>query len=402
MILTQAQETIARSRARFRVVCCGRRFGKTSLAITEIAGKAVFKKDSRIAYIAPTFQQARDIAWQMLIKILAPVIIDKNESRLELTIKTKGGGTSTIVLRGWEAIETLRGQKFDFLVIDEVASLRKFWVGWEEVLRPTLTDTRGETMFISTPKGFNWFYDLYWMNDPDYARFHFTTYDNPHIPKDEIDKAREEMTEDRFAQEYMADFRKSEGLVYKEFDRAKHVYDDEKNDFHTVIAGQDFGFTNPFALELVGIDRDSNFWVFQEHYLTGRTTKEIVELDLICQKEYNINAWYPDPAEPDRIEDMKRAGLNTRPCSKDVVAGIDTVRELLKSGRLHVHSSCMNLVSEFEQYHYRESRVGESEEPEKIDDHALDALRYAIYNYKPIITKPVERKQYKPMTRYGG
>ncbi len=110
------------------------------------------------------------------------------------------------MLRGWEAIETLRGQSVDFIVLDEVAMYRNFWRTWQEVIRPTLTDRKGRAMFISTPKGFNHFYDLYNLQeeDSDFKSFQFTTYDNPHIPVEEIDKAKQELTEDRFYQEYMA------------------------------------------------------------------------------------------------------------------------------------------------------------------------------------------------------
>jgi phage terminase large subunit-like protein len=160
MKLHSAQDEVARDTHRFRVLCCGRRWGKTTLAVEEIKGVAL-SKDARIAYIAPTFQQARDIAWQMLIKELKPITKKVNESRLELEVVNLKGGTSSIALRGWEAIETLRGQFFDFIVIDEVASMRNFNVYWHEVVRPTLTDTKGQVMFISTPKGFNHFYDLF-------------------------------------------------------------------------------------------------------------------------------------------------------------------------------------------------------------------------------------------------
>lgn len=147
-----------------------RRFGKTTLACVELAGKAVSHDDARTAYIAPTYQQARDILWRDLQRTLAPVTIDKNESRLEVTVKTIDGGTGFVVLRGWESIETLRGQRFDFIVPDEVAMYRNFWMHWQEVLRPTLTETRGEALFLSTPKGYNHFYDLYELEktDPDF------------------------------------------------------------------------------------------------------------------------------------------------------------------------------------------------------------------------------------------
>src|SRR3990167_10874208 len=207
MIFHKSQKEIAKNRSRFRVVNCGRRFGKTILAVYEMVALAS-SKDASVAYIAPTYQQARDIAWNELKKICQPIINGQpNESRLEINIVNRFGRTSKIVLRGWESVETLRGQAFDFLVLDEVSSYRNFWINWHEVLRPTLTDRIGQCLFISTPKGFNHFYDLYNLQakDADYASFHFTTFDNPFIPVEEVDKAKKELTEDRFAQEYMAD-----------------------------------------------------------------------------------------------------------------------------------------------------------------------------------------------------
>src|SRR5574337_1352941 len=172
--LTQAQSEIVRDTHRFRVINAGRRFGKTELAAWEMKGYAVMRKDTRIAYIAPTFQQARDIAWQTLKRNCQDAIVNVNETRLELTLRNRHGGAGTIWLRGWESIETLRGQRFDFIVLDEVASMKNYWSAWQEVIRPTLTDTKGDAMFISTPKGFNHFYDLCLLEsqDKDYKGVH--------------------------------------------------------------------------------------------------------------------------------------------------------------------------------------------------------------------------------------
>lgn len=387
MKLTPAQGVIALDKHRFRVVCCGRRFGKTTLAIEEIKGIAL-SKNARIAYLAPTFQQARDIAWQMLIKELKPITKKVNESRLELEVLNTKGGTSIIALRGWEAIETLRGQFFDFIVIDEVASMRNFNVYWQEVVRPTLTDTKGQVMFISTPKGFNHFYDLFNTKDEDYQSFHFTSYDNPFIPKEEIDKAGKEIPEDRFAQEYLADFRKTEGLVYKEFDRSRHLIGKDTDttaqankSFVDTILGIDFGYTNPSSIIPIKIDADNHYWILEEFYKTHQTTEQIAEQ----AKLYKPTKVYADPAEPDRIEILRKSGLNCREVSKDIVAGVDRVRELFKQNRIHIASGCHNLIHELETYRYPEKKPdqNEQEKPVKENDHALDALRYALYMTTP-------------------
>jgi PBSX family phage terminase large subunit len=289
------------------------------------------------------------------------------------------------LLRGWESVETLRGQRFDFVVIDEIASMRNFWLNWQEVIRPTLTDRKGEVLFVSTPKGFNHFYDLYNVNDEDYKSFHFTTYDNPHMPVEEVEKAKKELPEDRFSQEYMADFRKQQGLVYREFSRDRHVFETLPDKTWTeYIAGIDFGFTNPTAVIHIKRDGDDNYYVTDEWYKTGRTEEQIAEYVKSC----NFNRVYPDPESPSAIEVLNTKGVQVVEVIKNkdsIMNGINRVRSLLKTQKLHIHKSCINLMNEFETYSYPEKKPdkNEYENPIKENDHAMDALRYALSSNKP-------------------
>jgi len=398
MLLHPQQSKIASDRHRFRVVNCGRRFGKTILAVEEMIGVAIAGKDRRVVYYAPTRDDARDIVWGHLLKRCEPIITYKNDSRLEIKVKTQDGGESLITLYGWESVQERgkgRGLSNNFIVADEVAQYRNFWVGWDEVLSPTLIDTKGSALFISTPKGFNHFYDLYnkEVKDKDYASFHFTSYDNPHLPQDELERERKSKTEDRFAQEYMADFRKTEGLVYKEFERSRHLIHGELKDhmkgYNKIFAGVDFGFTNPCAVLTIYKDNDSKYFVEKEYYQRGNTDAQIA--DYVMSQSYNVV--YPDPESASGIEELKRKGVNIREVIKNkdsIRNGINQVRELFKSNRLFIHDSCYNLVSELETYSYPDKRPDHNEEenPIKENDHALDALRYAIMmeETKPMFT----------------
>jgi len=401
MIFHPAQSKVASSPKRFRVVCAGRRGGKTELAVYEMIGKAYAKKGRNITYVAPTFQQARDIAWVKLVEACKAITVKVNETRLEITVQTMDKGKSIISLHGWESIESLRGQAFDFIVIDEIASMRNWETLWMTVIRPTLTDREGEVLFISTPKGFNHFYDLYNLcNDPvkgkDYASFHFTSYDNPYISKEEIDKARSELSEDQFAQEYMADFRKQEGLVYKDFDRKLHLYEGEiprRIEFR--MAGVDFGFTNPAAVVEVCKDSDSHYWVESEMYKTGMTDAHVADY----VKAQHFNLVFPDPENPAAIKELTDRNINLREVRKgkdSVVNGINKVREILKQNRLHIHVRCQNLIEEIESYHYPDTKDGrnERENPVKDFDHALDALRYVVMTDDAVMTYDEDFKLY--------
>lgn len=411
MILHDAQKKVVLDRHRFRVVCAGRRGGKTELAVAEMAGKAYSKKGRHIAYIAPTLQQARDIAWTKLVQVCAPITIKKLESPSHsLTVQTADGGKSVISLRGWESIETVRGLAFDFIVIDEIASMRGFDATWNEIIRPTLTDREGEVLFISTPKGFNHFYDLYNKHlDPekgkDYKSFHFTSYDNPHVKASEIDKAKAELTEDQFAQEYLADFRKQEGLVYKEFDRKRHVFETMPVKVDEYFAGIDFGFTNPTAVIHIKRDHDQNYFVTSEWYKTGRTEEQIAEYVKSC----GFNRVYPDPEAPSAIEVMNGKGIPVVEVLKNkdsIKNGINRIRQLLKMNKLYIHKSCVNLISEFEDYCYPESTPerNEHENPVKDHDHALDALRYALSTNLPdnVLTSEERARLYSEAKRNLG
>lgn len=397
MIFHPSQAAVTNCSKRFRVVCAGRRGGKTELAVYEMAGKAYAKGGRSVKYVAPTFQQARDIAWVKLVNVLKPIALKINETRLEITVQAADGGRSVVSLSGWENIDTLRGQAFDFVVIDEIASMRNWEANWSTIIRPTLTDRVGEAMFISTPKGFNHFYTLYNVaNDPvrgaDYASFHFTSYDNPHVSRAELDRARAELTEDQFAQEYMADFRKQEGLVYKEFDRKMHVYEgDVPRRVEFYMAGIDFGFTNPAAVCHVYKDSDAHYWLHEELYKTGMTDARVADY----VRDQRFDFVFPDPENPAAVRELEERHVNVREVRKgrdSVVNGINRVRELLKRNRLHVNSRCVNAIMEFESYRYPDAKDGRNDRelPVKDDDHMMDSLRYCLMSDDSQIMEDVD------------
>ncbi len=344
------------------------------------------KSPSKIAYFANTYQQARDIAWELLKKELRNAIIDIHEQpRLEIKVRTIKGGESTIVLRGWESVENARGQAFDFLAIDEVAMMRSFWVNWQEVLRPTLTDKKGEAIFASTPQGFNHFYDLYnlELTDKDFKSFHFTSWDNPYLPKDELERAKETLPPDRFAQEYEASFQKTSGLAIPEFSREKHLYEELPIGNYEKLAGVDFGYVNPTAVPEIHWTGEK-LYVDDEWYKKGRTDAQIAEYIASC----NFQAVYPDPENAGGIAELRRQGVNVREVKKgkgSVVEGIQMIRELFIGKRLFINKRCVNLIAELESYAYEED--SKKEVPIKENDHAIDALRYVVLSLFPKIDK---------------
>lgn len=395
--LHETQKLVAKDLHRFRVVDAGRRWGKSTLVSWEMKAYAVSFENARVPYYAPTRDDARDIMWKTLKNICEDVIVgEPNESRLEINIRNRFGGTSLIVLYGWEAVQERGkgvGVRNNHIFLDEVSKFKNFWYGWDEILRPTLIDLQGGATFISTPNGFNHFYELYNIEtegypfgagkgkpDTDWKSFHFTSYDNPFLQTEEILKMKDTYPSDRFAQECLGEFKKKEGLVYKEFNRTNCVIDKLPEDFEIrdTLGGVDWGHTHPCAVITIVKDYAGNFVITDEYYKTGRTESEIV--DKVVSLCYN--KVYPDPENASGIEELRRYGVNIREVNKSrgsVVSGISKVQELFKQGRLKVLSKCSNVIREFESYSYPEDKSGDIDEnPEKENDDAMDAIRYVL------------------------
>lgn len=217
LIPHKKQEDIIRSDARFKIIRAGRRSGKSTLEIEEMVFDAVSGKDRNIFYIAPTQIQARKIIWEALKSRLGG-IGEINESRLEVKLPTQDNGFSVIYVSGWENRENFRGMKAYKIVFDELDTMKDFFIGWQEIFRPALTDTGGGATFIGTPKKENpnlRRLEKIAESDSDYQAFQFTTSDNPHIPPEEIEKAKKELDYDTFKQEYLAEYLDNAGSLFK-------------------------------------------------------------------------------------------------------------------------------------------------------------------------------------------
>ena len=200
------QRRIFDSPARFKVAACGRRFGKSRLAcywLMLTPGSAIDGKP--VAYFGPSYKVLLDI-WSDTERTLRPLIRKANKTEMRIELMT-GGKIDFWTL---EDVDAGRGRKYARIVVDEAAHARKLKEVWERAISPTLTDLKGEAWFISTPRGLNFFYDLFKRgDDPEYsswAAFHMPSIINPWIDPDEIECKRPELPELVFRQEYLAEF----------------------------------------------------------------------------------------------------------------------------------------------------------------------------------------------------
>lgn len=265
--LLKWQQEVFNDTARFKVVCAGRRCGKSRLAAWTMIIKALSTPKVKVFYVAPTQGQARDILWGLLSDLAHPVITNKHVNNMEITLVNG----STIHLKGADRPDTLRGVSLEYLVLDEYAEMKP--QVFDEILRPALADRQGGCMFIATPKGRNHLYDLYAYadsgEDADYKAWHFTSYDNETLQKSEIDSAKKQMSSYAFRQEFMASFEALGSEIFKEHWVQFSEEEPDIGDYY-------------IAVDLAG---------FQDNSSTSKKNKRL-DSTAISVVKVNENGWY--------------------------------------------------------------------------------------------------------------
>jgi len=200
---------------------------------------AVATQRGRAWWVAPQYGIAL-IGWRMMRRLATqvPGVVVRESERM-ITLPTGG----TVQIKSADNPDSLRGEGLDFVVLDECAFLKE--ETWSEVLRPTLADRKGGALFISTPKGKNWFFNIYNQAhyDPSWAAFHYTSYDNPFIPPSELDTLKGQISERAYKQEILAEFLEDGGSVFRNVAACLTAPLDatpEQHKGHTIVCGADW------------------------------------------------------------------------------------------------------------------------------------------------------------------
>lgn len=401
------QKEVHNDPSRFKVLNWGRRTGKSTLAIHETFKRAIMDR-GRYWIISPTYKQSKNIYWRSLINQLPLEDIKRNETELIMTLPNG----SLIELKGADQPDSLRGAGIEGVILDEYAFMKPDV--WEEIIRPMLLDSRGWAIFISTPNGFNHFYELSEVakNKKNWEYFHATTYDNPYIDAEELDIEKEHTDPDTFAQEYLGEFKKVKGLVYAGFDRDIHVVKpDQVPTSGTKYVGIDFGFTNPTAMLFAIVDYDNNWYIYDEVYQSGMTTDQAVNAYKHKTASQSFSGTVGDSAAAQEIANWKSMGVHINPVTKksdSIQAGIQLIQDRLvvqpnNKPKLFISEACKNLIWELETYRYdeRKENHNEPEQPIKENDHAVDTLRYLMLEYaipEPRKQRVQPKRHYDPHT----
>ena len=412
--LTEAQQTIAFCKKRFRLACTGRRFGKTFLAYAEMFMRATSREATErggitIWYVGNTSDNARRLMWTKYLSnekyVPARYIAKKHEQRMILTFKN---GSTISVFTGEEP-DSLRGSAIDFLVMDECAFIRP--QAWQTIY-PALTDKYcdGEALLISSPDGYNWFWEIYnkHLNDGEdspWAVFHYTTLEGGNVPPEEIERAKQEMSVKEFRKEYLASFETMADRIYEDYDKdLNDIPEEEINpDWGTgdIHVGMDFN-VRPMtaAISVDEIDKEGNETIsfFDEIVTTGFSNKQQM-CDKIKARYPKATVFvYPDPtgnkhqpSAPIGVTDMtilrENGFIVCAPhhayASKDKWNTVNTAM-CSADGKRKVRVSktrCPHLSDSLNGFVFKENG-----EPDKSQgfDHITDAMAYEICYKLPI------------------
>ena len=372
--------------------------GKTIFACTKVILYALKYPNARIGVFRQTLPSLRETAWREIVELLEKYQIEFKENKSNGLVTLSNG--STISFTPVDDEKKLRSLNLDFVYIEQCEEItEEAFIELDLRIRNEVSKKYGGQMLlvVQPSNKTHWLYRLFYqekVNDPDYAKIHFSYLDNPFLP-DEQKKVYEGLKEtnyERYLTHTKGEWISSSKQIFTNnwevgFDRSFFKY---------YVAGIDWGWNSPACFLLCGV-YDDEFYIIDEIYKTEMTNSEFLRriTDLLAKhnlKYGDLDAVYCDSADPEKIEVFSRNGLNAYPSVKNVKAKIDTTRET----KIHIDKRCVNLIREMPQYEWKRNKDGEIlDEPVKKNDHAVDALCYAVYGVRG------ELSDNRPSSAYG-
>jgi phage terminase large subunit len=399
--LPKQQQTLAATRThRFILYSGAYGAGKTLLLCNAIIEHALENPGAFYLIGCQTYPMLRDTVLRTFMEEMRLYQTTMDNAKQEISIikdwnKTNNTMTlcnsSQIIFRSCEVgAEHLKSLNLDGFGLDEPVDIdESIFLMLQGRLRGINTKHH-MGILTGNPGGFDsWVYKYFFdRRNPDYISIQTNTYDNIYLPQDYIRSMEESFDSDyarRYIQGYWGSF---EGLVYKDFDKEKHVGEYSKMAFNNHIAGYDDGYRNPACLLIAGIDSNNKLFVLHELYLKNFTSGEISYQVQDLYKKYGVRKIFCDPSGLNAIETFKRDrmyALDADNSKKGEGSGISKLKTLFKTDSIFIDKSCVNLINQLQSYRYEKDKASGNynEEPVKKDDHAVDALRYLVTEYDP-------------------
>ncbi len=385
---------------RFKIVTCGRRWGKSTFGGNELttAMLDVDKPEGYYWIVGPDYslgeKEFRIVYHNLVNKLdLGPKIKKSyNVKQGDMNIRMPWG--TVLEVKSAERKDRLVGEGLDGVLMAEAARHSKDT--WEEFIEPALLDKRGWATFVSTPRGYNWYQGLHMMGQlpdfEDYKTWHLPTWTNKAsfplgLDDPDIQKLQRRLPEVVWLQEYAAEFVAYQGKIYTEFNPKVHVKKIDYNPLWKNYLFFDFGYVDPFVCLDVMVDPSDNWYIWREYQVSGLTNFEHGQV--LRKREnphgYHIDGMFGDPRDPDAAATLAFLLGYIR---QDVVPwklAVQEVKEQMKlrpdgSSRFNIDTSCRESIRQFERLHFKEVK-GEhnaKEEQHDYDDHGPDAYRYGV------------------------
>jgi len=397
---TGGQQQIADDNARFKIIICGRRWGKTTYGVWECIRTGLTKEKALIWWIAPSYKVAMP-GWVML-RSLGNMIPGADVREGDRMVRLTNG--TEIWIKSADDPDSLRGEGLDLVVFDEPSQTRERT--WSEVIRPSLADKRGRAIFIGTPKGKNWVFHLWNLaqKHPAWSTYKKPTVDNPFIDEQEIEDIKVNELPAIFKQEYEADFGASQLQVYDQFERRIHTWQWEIPKFEYFIGGLDFAGTTIGSHKSAGIfggvtADDMMLELFEfESYGSGVTERQVnwmaeceAKARILCKRSKHrapeTFIWRADKSQSAFIQLINNQFSVVPSRGEKIPVGIEVIqRRLMVRGdgraRLYYSPDLHYFPDAMERYRYPDFGDDEnkraSEYPLKVNDDMVDAVRYQI------------------------
>lgn len=324
--------------------------------------------------LAPTYPMLRDATLRTFLELAGRQVktFHKSETRAEMS------NGAEVLFRSSDEPDRLRGPNLDWAWLDECALMHA--QTWDIIIgRLRGHGKAGPCWVTTTPKGRNWLFT----RQGEMTVFKARTRDNIYLDEEFIRSLESAYTGSFARQELEGEFVSYEGLVYEEFNRDIHMLQRERSEFMEYIAGVDEGYSNPAVIGVWGIDSDGRMHMSEEFYQRRVLQGDVVGEAKRLQVKYGIGTFVVDPSAAGLIAEMQSVGLAVTPARNAVFQGIQTVKARLARARdgrprLTIAPSCVNAAAEFESYAWKEGKDGMKDEPEKVNDHAMDMMRYAV------------------------
>lgn len=380
------QRQVQLSDSRFRVVCCGRRWGKTLLGMSLLFEEAMVK-GGRCWWVAPSYKEALE-GWRYLLTLVNQLPRELVQVQTgELLAKFMSGGE--VQIRTGREPDELRGAGLNAVVIDEAATIKE--ESWALALRPALADRGGWAMFIGTPKHFNHFYE-WWLRgeDPenaDWASWQFPTWTNPYIPPEEIEAAQRDMEPHDFDQEFGASFTAIGGAIFPRLALDRPFYLRPMPDHLPILrtgVGMDWGTTPQHQASVVcgSMLKSGEVWI-RSAWLnpTGDENEWFSEAER-CRRDYGA-----DFARIDRSQSSAHSSVIAKGYSDvdngvaDVEARIGAYQGLIRPRRIFFDLNGPGVKEFFVhlcEYHRIPDGEPKAGQPEEVNDDDVDAGGYLL------------------------